>query len=80
MRKAFNVEIPLRPLFESPTVETLAEVITQCQSEQKDNVASVITKADAVDESRLLTNLDQLSEAEVDALLNQMLAEAELEK
>jgi hypothetical protein len=37
LREGFNVDIPLRALFESPTVATLAPVIVQSQIEQIDS-------------------------------------------
>jgi hypothetical protein len=37
LRELFNVDIPLRALFEAPTIATLAPVIVQSQIEQIDS-------------------------------------------
>jgi amino acid adenylation domain-containing protein/non-ribosomal peptide synthase protein (TIGR01720 family) len=73
VRKAFQIELPVYPLFANPTVEGLAAAVAQSQLDQKDNPATVISKIDPVDESYLLTRLDELSEAEVDLLLEDMI-------
>ncbi|HXM34903.1 MAG TPA: phosphopantetheine-binding protein, partial [Pyrinomonadaceae bacterium] len=54
MRQAFQVEISLRSLFESPTVAALAELIT---------------KPTADETARLLAELEELSEEEAELLL-----------
>jgi len=56
MRQAFQVEISLRSLFESPTVAALAELIT---------------KPTADETARLLAELEELSEEEAERLLEQ---------
>jgi len=73
VRKAFQIELPVYPLFANPTVEGLAATVAQNQLDQKDNPATVISKIDPVDESYLLTHLDELSEAEMDLLLEDMI-------
>jgi aryl carrier-like protein len=54
MRKEFHMDLPLRSLFESPTVAALAEKIE---------------KARADDTARLLAELDQLSDDEAARML-----------
>jgi acyl carrier protein len=54
MRKTFNCEVPLRSLFESPTIAGLAE-----------QVGSSLT----TDTERLLAEIEELSEAQVASLL-----------
>jgi acyl carrier protein len=80
VREAFHLELPLRFLFEQPTVLHLATIITQSQSEQKESFSNVIKKADRGSDHYLLTNLDQLSEKDMDSLLSNILAQAELDE
>ncbi|HEY0601831.1 MAG TPA: phosphopantetheine-binding protein, partial [Herpetosiphonaceae bacterium] len=59
LRHAFQVELPLRVLYESATVADLALTIVQRQAEQ----------ADSGELDEMLAELDQLSDEEVQALL-----------
>ena len=59
IERAFNTEIPLRSIFESPTVAGLAVEIGKRQ----------IENADADDVATMMERLQQLSEVEVKALL-----------
>jgi amino acid adenylation domain-containing protein len=77
VRETFKIEIPLRLLFKTPTIAGLALAIAERSGEQQYVPADVIQKITGTDE-KLLTNLDELSDQEVDSLLSEMLTEAEL--
>ena len=77
VRKVFQVEIPLRHLFEQPTVAYLALMITREQHKQDQKTSTVITRINPENEINLLTNLERLSDEEVTSLLSTVLAEAE---
>jgi amino acid adenylation domain-containing protein len=59
VREAFNIEVPLRRIFEQPSVAGLAVVIAQSQAEQ----------ANSVEIAQMLAELDQLSDDEVQSIL-----------
>ena len=60
VRRAFDVQLPLRTVFEHPTVSALADVVAERLAERSQAADS------------LLTDLENLSESEVQALLDQM--------
>jgi acyl carrier protein len=70
-RDAFQVELPVRRLFESPTIEGLARYIETSRQSQTDTELRAIPIAQA----DILNRLDELSEAEVDSLLHELLQE-----
>jgi surfactin family lipopeptide synthetase A len=78
LRAAFQVELPLRTLFEEPTVARLALAITQNQGERKDGHMPITKRTHAGEAGQLLAQLEHLSDQEVDSLLSDMLTEQEL--
>jgi acyl carrier protein len=74
LRQVFPVDIPLRRLFEEPTVATLALAITESQGGPKNGVIGKVVPT----EDPLLSRLELLSEEEVDSLLREVLAEEEV--
>ena len=58
-RQAFQIELPMRALFELPTAAALSDAVAQGQAQL----------ADSAELARMLEELEQLSETELDALL-----------
>jgi acyl carrier protein len=75
LRQLFSVDIPLRRLFEDPTIATLASAIREAQA-QPANGRLQGAVLGAGDEA--LAELDALSEEEVDSLLREALAAEEI--
>ncbi len=77
VRQAFNIELPLRRVFEAPTVAELAAVLSSSRSVPDDEPISAIEPFLPEDHEAELSQLDLLSDEQVDSLLSQMLAEEE---
>jgi len=73
VRSVLQIDLPLSAIFETPTVAGMAAALAQGQAA----TSTIRRVSDVANERRLLDGLDQLSEADVDALLNTMLAEEE---
>jgi acyl carrier protein len=71
LRQSFPVDLPLRRLFEQPTVATLARAITESQGKPTNGTIGKV----AADEDPTLSRLDAISDEEVDSLLSEVLAE-----
>ena len=78
VRSTFQVQLTMRHIFEAPTVAQLAAVIKDIQliggTQEETSIDSFV----AQDEERLLEDIDQLSDQQVDSLLNDLLREEEI--
>jgi natural product biosynthesis luciferase-like monooxygenase protein len=77
IRNAFQVELTMRHIFESPTVAQLAATVTRIREAGETHEEKGIESGDAKDEEMLLEEIDQLSDQEVDSLLTDILHEEE---
>jgi hypothetical protein len=64
MREELGIELPLRTIFEYPSVAELAVEVDRAKATQVSETGMI---------AELMTQLDQLSEEEVQALLQQKL-------
>lgn len=69
-QQAYPVNIPLRRLFEEPTVANLARTITESQDKSSHGLNGKVVE----DDEQILSQLAQLSDEEIDSLLSQELA------
>src|SRR6266571_73474 len=70
IRETFQVEIPLRRLFDASTVVDLALVIAQSLNTQKGDLSGATYQTIQRNTKQILANLDQLSDGEIGALLD----------
>ncbi len=76
LRRSFQVEIPLRALFEEPTVAELAVAVQKAKASGAVIRTPLIAKPRTSPvRNKLIARLKDLSDEEVDALLNSMMAE-----
>ena len=76
LRDMFAIELPLRELFEQPTIAGLAPLVEQYRAATPPDPRSIIPHE--LDETaQLLADLNALPEAQVDALLHTLLAAEE---
>jgi acyl carrier protein len=74
VRERLRIELPLRDLFEFPTIAGLASAIERARTTERAEASIISRSADAA-AADLLANLDQLSDAEVEMLLNEALGD-----
>jgi acyl carrier protein len=75
VRQTFNVDLPLRSLFESPTIAELAESLKKFERTGKADTRIIAAAETENNANDLLANLDEMSDSDVEALLNDLLAE-----
>jgi|GEM_PF-3667613 acyl carrier protein len=67
--RAFNVDLPLRVVFESPTIAELADAVTRAQREHTGTSAAIPRRTSEGEIHRLLERLDTLSDEELQEIL-----------
>jgi len=72
IRSVFKIELPLRYLFDSPTVAGLAVGIVEFEKKAATNIPAAITR-DAREAEDLLARIDELTDEQVEALLSETL-------
>ncbi|HEU4457422.1 MAG TPA: phosphopantetheine-binding protein, partial [Longimicrobium sp.] len=70
IRELFGVELPLRALFEAPTVAELAAPVEEMRRAELPLPPPVVPRSAASNSYHLLSNLDDLSDDELDLLLS----------
>jgi hypothetical protein len=69
LARAFQVELPVRAIFEAPTIAALGERIGQMAMTPKATRGGITRRIQSTEAKELLGRLDQLSEAEIESLL-----------
>jgi len=77
VRERLGLDLPLRSVFESPTVSALAQSLERRRTYP--DVEAPISKTASIKPAVLPKEIDQLSEDEINSLLYQVLAEADRE-
>ena len=67
--KAFKIDLPLRTIFEAPTLAALANAVVQAQSQPGTETPAITRRKQEGQTNNLLERLDQLSDAELQELL-----------
>lgn len=80
LRTIWQVELPVRSLFDSPTIAELAQIIMEQYSEQQDCVAAAIKWIEQKKAEQLIAQLDHLSDEEVDSALRELLLEEKVDE
>ena len=66
---AFQLELPVRVIFEAPTIAALAEAVTQLRQETPVSTPVISRSSQRTRATELLARLEELSEDEVEELL-----------
>jgi acyl carrier protein len=75
IRETLHIEMPLRNLFEEPTIKGLARIAARIPSDFSGVSANAIRRTQGDTEEELSAKVDQLSDEEVDLMLQRMLAQ-----
>jgi surfactin family lipopeptide synthetase C len=75
IREQLRIDLPLRYLFEHPTLAKLGLALDQFASTSDDSEPLAITRSPQLDAADLLAQLDELTDEQVEALLSATLAE-----
>jgi acyl carrier protein len=67
LREAFHVDLPLRSIFETPTIAQLAAVVAQKRAEDQQVAPARIVPRQAPSIDELLLNLESVSDANTSA-------------
>ena len=73
LRTNLKVELPLRQVFDAPTIAEQSNIIQQMQFQEVQLSSNTIPKIDRANKGDILSKFDKISEQEIDALLRQML-------
>ena len=76
----YHLNVPVRILFENPTVQRLARALSEFEDEAWLDESSMATAILASSQRRLLLGLDQASEEEIDQFLKQHLDDPAIER
>jgi len=80
VRASFQIALPLRSLFQAPTIAALAQEIEEHQVKQGTVQLTVIQRAERDDGEQILEHLEHLSDEEIDALFDMMVTEKEVDR
>jgi amino acid adenylation domain-containing protein len=72
LRDIWHVDVPLSAIFVAPTISALMELVAQHGTGPRDEIPALVPSANRMDYEHLLSDLDSLSEEQVDTLMGQL--------